>query len=189
MLAPFRALLPAALGLLFMACSPASETISKKRDVEIAASAIVFPLRAAGRLSHFERFARRDGGWSAQSSSLWASIRANFLIQERATRSHAFPAVPAIESPRFRKIVSIHVQGGWLASPGSWRLLLGMRASLLPGLDSYGAGPIVGGRFALPRGLVGLVDVEGDYFFTSRDDRYRFTVTAQAGLGFDVRLQ
>ncbi len=29
------------------------------------------PLCAAARLSHFERFARRDGAWSAQGSSLW----------------------------------------------------------------------------------------------------------------------
>jgi transposase len=39
------------------------ETISRKRGVAIAASAIVLPLRAAARLNHnhFERFARRDG--------------------------------------------------------------------------------------------------------------------------------
>jgi hypothetical protein len=84
---------------------------------------------------------------------------------------------------------AFHVQAGWLASQERWRLLLGMRASLVPGLDSYGAGPVVGGRFALSRSLVGLVDVGADYFFTGRDDRYRFAVTAQAGLGFDVRLQ
>jgi hypothetical protein len=35
------------------------ETIFKKRGVAIAACAIVFTLRAAARLSHFERFARR----------------------------------------------------------------------------------------------------------------------------------
>ncbi len=41
---------------------------------------------------HFERFTRRDGGWSAQSSSLWAPIRADFLIQEHAMRKdgHGF---------------------------------------------------------------------------------------------------
>ena len=49
------------------------ETILGKRGISIAASAIVFPLRAAARSSHFEHFARRDGGWSAQSSCLWAS--------------------------------------------------------------------------------------------------------------------
>jgi hypothetical protein len=59
-----------------------------------AEPAIVFPLRAAARSSHFERFARRNGGWSAQSSSLWASIRANFLIREHAMRSRAFPRSP-----------------------------------------------------------------------------------------------
>jgi hypothetical protein len=77
------------------------ETILEKRGVAIAASAIVFPLRAATRLSHFEGFARRDGGWTAQSSSLWTSSRANFLIQGRGGRSRGLPAVPAIETPRF----------------------------------------------------------------------------------------
>jgi hypothetical protein len=33
--------------------------------------------------------------------------RANFLIQERASSSRGLPAVPAIESPRFSRIVSI----------------------------------------------------------------------------------
>jgi hypothetical protein len=82
------------------------ETISRKRGVAIAANAIVSSLRAAARLNHFERFVRRDGGWSAQSSSLWTSSRANFLIQGRASRSRGLPAVPAIESPRFAEIVS-----------------------------------------------------------------------------------
>jgi hypothetical protein len=82
------------------------ETILEKRGVAIAASAIVFPLRAAARLSHFERFARPDGGWNAQSSSLWTSSRAKFLIQGGGGRSRGLPAVPAIESPRFARIVS-----------------------------------------------------------------------------------
>jgi hypothetical protein len=34
------------------------ETILEKRGVAIAASAIVFPLRAAAGVSHFARFAR-----------------------------------------------------------------------------------------------------------------------------------
>jgi hypothetical protein len=50
------------------------ETIPEKCGVSIAASAIVVPLHAAESSSHFGHFARRDGGWSAQSSSLWASI-------------------------------------------------------------------------------------------------------------------
>jgi hypothetical protein len=83
------------------------ETILGKRGISIAARAIDFSLRAAARSSHFERFARCDGGWSAQSSRLWASIRANFLIQPRSPRIPRSPAVPAIESSRYRKIVSI----------------------------------------------------------------------------------
>ena len=61
------------------------------------------------RRSEAESFrAFRAARWrmEAQSSSLWTSIRANFLIRGREIRSRAFPAVPAIESPRFRKIVS-----------------------------------------------------------------------------------
>jgi hypothetical protein len=84
---------------------------------------------------------------------------------------------------------TFHLQGGFLPGHGAWRPFLGLRASLLPGLSTYGMGPVVGGRVSLPGGLVGLVEVAGDYFFGGRDDLYRFAVTAQAGLGFDLRLQ
>jgi tetratricopeptide (TPR) repeat protein len=84
---------------------------------------------------------------------------------------------------------AFHLQGGFLPDRGDWRPFLGARASLIPGLASYGAGPVVGGRVALPWGLVGVLDVGADYFFAGRDDRYRFAITAQAGIGFDVRLQ
>jgi hypothetical protein len=76
-----------------------------------------------------------------------------------------------------------------LFGDAAWRPFVGLRASLLPGLKSYGAGPAVGLRFALPAGLVGLTELGADYFFISRDDRYRLALTAQAGLGFDFRLQ
>ena len=82
-----------------------------------------------------------------------------------------------------------HLQGGVVPDIGNWSPFLGLRATLLPGLDSYGVGPVVGGRFKLPAGFVAVVDVGADYFFAGRDDRYRFAVTAQAGVGFDVRLQ
>ncbi|MFL5346515.1 MAG: tetratricopeptide repeat protein [Hyalangium sp.] len=84
---------------------------------------------------------------------------------------------------------AFHLQGGFVPGHGAWRPFLGLRASLVPGLKSYGAGPVVGARIALPGSWVGLVDLGGDYFFAGRDDRYRFAVTAQAGLGFDLRLQ
>ncbi|HEX8697495.1 MAG TPA: tetratricopeptide repeat protein [Myxococcaceae bacterium] len=82
-----------------------------------------------------------------------------------------------------------HLQGGLVPDTGDWKPFLGLRATLLPGLDSYGAGPVVGGRIKLPAGFVAVVDVGADYFFAGRDDRYRFAVTAQAGVGFDFRLQ
>jgi hypothetical protein len=72
-------------------CVMEVETILVKRGISIAASAIGTSLRAAGGSSHFKRFARRDGGWGAQSPSLWAPIRANFLIQAPTTRARAFP--------------------------------------------------------------------------------------------------
>ncbi|HYH99352.1 tetratricopeptide repeat protein [Hyalangium sp.] len=81
-----------------------------------------------------------------------------------------------------------HVQGGVRPGDGVLRPFLGLRASLLPGIDTYGAGPVLGGRLALPAGLVGVVDVGADYFFISRADRHRFAVTVQAGLGFDLHL-
>jgi hypothetical protein len=80
------------------------------------------------------------------------------------------------------------LQGGVLPGYGLLRPFLGLRASLLPGVNTYGAGPVLGGRLGLPAGLVGVVEVGADYFFISRDDRNRFAFTAQAGLGFDLRL-
>ncbi|HYI02951.1 tetratricopeptide repeat protein [Hyalangium sp.] len=84
---------------------------------------------------------------------------------------------------------AFHLQGGIQFGHAALRPFVGLRASLLPGLRSYGAGPAVGLRFALPAGMVGLAELGADYFFIGRDDRYRFALTAQAGLGFDLRLQ
>jgi tetratricopeptide (TPR) repeat protein len=81
------------------------------------------------------------------------------------------------------------LQGGVLPTYGVLRPFLGVRASLLPGVDTYGAGAVLGGRLALPAGLVGVVDLGADYFFISRDDRKRLAITAQAGLGFDLHLR
>jgi tetratricopeptide (TPR) repeat protein len=80
------------------------------------------------------------------------------------------------------------IQGGVLPDYGILRPFLGLRASMLPGLNIYGAGAVLGGRLALPAGLVGVVDLGADYFFISRDDRKRFAITVQAGLGFDLHL-
>jgi hypothetical protein len=81
------------------------------------------------------------------------------------------------------------LQGGMMPGYGMLRPFLGLRASMLPGLNTHGAGAVLGGRLALPAGLVGMVDLGADYFFISRDDRKRLAVTAQAGLGFDLHLR
>jgi hypothetical protein len=47
---------------------------------------------------------------------------------------------------------------------------------------------VAGVRFKLRNGLVALLDVGGDYFFVRDESYWPFAVTAQAGLGFDVRL-
>jgi hypothetical protein len=83
---------------------------------------------------------------------------------------------------------AFQLQGGVLPGSGILRPFLGLRASLLPGINTHGAGPVLGGRLALPAGLVGVVDVAADYFFISREDRHRFAITLQAGLGFDLYL-
>ncbi|HEX8440692.1 tetratricopeptide repeat protein [Archangium sp.] len=90
---------------------------------------------------------------------------------------------------------TLQLQGGVLPGRGLTlgRGLLkphvGLRAVLVPGVDSYGAGAVAGLRYTLANGLVALMDVGADYFFLVRDDSYRnYAVTAQAGLGFDVRL-
>jgi tetratricopeptide (TPR) repeat protein len=90
---------------------------------------------------------------------------------------------------------TFQLQGGVLPgrglSLGSGRIQphLGLRAILVPGADSYGAGAVAGLRYTLANGLVAQMDVGADYFFVTPDDSYRkLAVTAQAGLGFDVRL-
>ena len=82
-----------------------------------------------------------------------------------------------------------HLQGGVLLGSRDWRPFLGLRASLVPGLDSYAGGPVVGARLALPAGFVALAEVGADYFLASREERHRVAVTGQVGLGFNLRLQ
>lgn len=84
----------------------------------------------------------------------------------------------------------LHVQGGLLlGSSPRWRPLLGARVSLLPSLNSYGAGPVVGARVVLPKGFKVLAELGADYFFFGRDERIPLAITAQVGLAFDIRLQ
>jgi hypothetical protein len=92
--------------------------------------------------------------WSAQSSSLWASIRANFLIQGRASRSSGFPAVPAIESPRFRRIVStagLPVHARALPPAGTWGISMRGATSTLGRRPSAGTWRAYGARPLLRR--------------------------------------
>lgn len=83
----------------------------------------------------------------------------------------------------------LQLHGGVLLGSGTVRPHVGPRLLLIPGARSYGAGLMVGARFALPARFVALVDVGADYFFITPDDSYRrLALTIQAGLGFDVRL-
>jgi hypothetical protein len=82
------------------------ETIPEKRGASIAGGAAVLPLRAAVSSSHFGHFARHDGGWNAQVSSLWASIRSKFLLPARIAQSALSGALedrkPALLKARFQ---------------------------------------------------------------------------------------
>lgn len=100
---------------------------------------------------------------------------------------------PASSPPKL--FPTFQLQGGVLPGRGlalgggALRPHVGLRAILVPGAQSYGGGVVTGVRYTLANGLVALLDVGGDYFFSTPDDSYRrFAVTAQAGLGFDIRL-
>ena len=80
------------------------------------------------------------------------------------------------------------LQSGVLLGGEAGSTFLGLRASLVPDLDLYGGGPVVGARFALPSGFVVVAEVGADCFLNSGDDRYRFVLTAQVGLGFRFDL-
>jgi hypothetical protein len=84
---------------------------------------------------------------------------------------------------------AFHLQGGLVPGRGGLRPFVGLRATLNPGAGGYAGGVAVGGRLALPAGLVALLDVGADYFFIGDEAHERFALTAQAGLGFDVRLR
>jgi tetratricopeptide (TPR) repeat protein len=100
---------------------------------------------------------------------------------------------PASTPPRL--FPTFQIQGGVLPGKGlalgsgALQPHAGLRAVLVPGAKSYGGGVVTGVRYKLSNGLVALLDVGADYFFVTHDDSYRdYAVTAQAGLGFDVRL-
>ena len=83
---------------------------------------------------------------------------------------------------------AFQLQGGLVPGRGGLRPFVGLRATLNPGAGGYAGGAVVGGRLALPAGFVALLDVGADYFFIGDVDHQRLALTAQAGLGFDVRL-
>lgn len=94
---------------------------------------------------------------------------------------------PRTSPPSFSP--TFHLQGGVLLGSGALRPHLGLRAILVPGMSLYGGGAVVGLRWTLPAGLVALTDVGAEYTFISSDNNsLPFAVTAQAGLGFDLRL-
>jgi hypothetical protein len=80
--------------------------LSEECGISITASAIAFSLRAAARSSHFERFARRDGGWSAQDSSPWVVHLDKFPDPATDARSLALPAASKIEGTHLWSIIS-----------------------------------------------------------------------------------
>jgi hypothetical protein len=83
---------------------------------------------------------------------------------------------------------AFHLQGGLVPGHGGLRPFVGLRATLNPGLGGYAGGVGVGGRLTLPAGFVALLDVGADYFFIGDEAHQRLALTAQVGLGFDVRL-
>lgn len=83
---------------------------------------------------------------------------------------------------------AFHLQGGLVPGSDGPRPFVGLRATLNPGAGGYAGGVVVGGRFPLPAGFVALLDVGADYFFIGDEVHQRLALTAQAGLGFDVRL-
>ncbi|MFY0577801.1 tetratricopeptide repeat protein [Cystobacter fuscus] len=101
---------------------------------------------------------------------------------------------PATDPPRL--FPTFQLQGGVLPGrglalgSGTLQPLVALRAILVPGTRSYGGGVVTGVRYKWANGLVALLDLGADYLFLTPDDGiYRnFAVTAQAGLGFDVRL-
>ncbi|NMO19691.1 tetratricopeptide repeat protein [Pyxidicoccus fallax] len=83
--------------------------------------------------------------------------------------------------------VGAGLQAGYVLGDGAFRPHVALRATAVPGLSAYGAGPVVGARFALGRSLTALVDVGGEFFFKVPETGYRsFALTASAGFGFDL---
>lgn len=81
-----------------------------------------------------------------------------------------------------------HLQAGLTTRQGDLRPFLGLRTVLVPSEGGYGAGAVVGGRLSLPAHLMAVVEVGADYFLFRDDAHHRFSVTAQAGIAFDLRL-
>ncbi len=77
-------------------------------------------------------------------------------------------------------------QGGVLAGQGAWKTFLGAGSTLFPDLGRYGAGPVVGGRFALSSKVSGAVDLGADYFPITGAQRERFAVMVHVAVVFDL---
>ncbi|WP_224365599.1 tetratricopeptide repeat protein [Hyalangium versicolor] len=153
------------------------EELQKSREAEFRKAQAAERRRAAFAMSHALRpevlglFEAVDHQWT---------FGAGFTFQRQSLEGTVRVMLGA--PPVF------HLQAGVRPGNGLIRPFLGARASLLPGIKTYGAGIVAGGRIALPATLVGVFDLGTDYFFTRLNNRYRFAVTAQAGLGIPIPL-
>jgi tetratricopeptide (TPR) repeat protein len=94
---------------------------------------------------------------------------------------------PVSSPPKLYPTFQLHVGvlGGGRIQPH-----VGLRATHISLMDSYGAGAVAGLRYTLANNFVVLMDVGTDLFFHTPDyaNQDKFHVTIEAGLGFDVRL-
>jgi len=94
---------------------------------------------------------------------------------------------PTSSPPRLTP--TLQLQGGVLLGRGALRPHLGLRAILIPDSKNAGGGVVAGLRFSLPKGFVALLDVGLDHLFVTADESYvENSLTAQAGIGFDLQL-
>jgi tetratricopeptide (TPR) repeat protein len=80
------------------------------------------------------------------------------------------------------------LEAGYLFGEGAFQPRVGLRGTLVPGLDgsmAFGGGAVVGGRLALSPRFTALLDVGAEYF--SAPSGYQdVVVVVSAGLGFNL---
>jgi hypothetical protein len=80
------------------------------------------------------------------------------------------------------------LEAGYLFGRGALQPRVGVRGTLVPGLDgdiAFGGGPVVGGRLALSPRFTVLLDAGGE-FFAAPTGYQELVVTVSAGLGFNL---